>query len=581
MNRPPPSQPAGLESASFQKVLNDNIDACKAAGYVNKARIFEFLREVIASESSQPGTGTMSEEAASKVASSLSMHHAPQFVDERKDLIGTLSEIKVASCDDYRHRAFCAVRLLLIVGLFYRNSIAWLSVWQVSLVDETSGYIDAINVSDALRFAATGNNSDTASKYSKANSKKKSVKSAVKKKVGNMAEEVGRHLEEFGWAVCDHTIPEDLVRRVRIESGLFTDHFEQAEIWVGKQADIGAQLVVPSVRGDRVLWMCGGHNSTAPEGVSRTVRTIGEIEPCRLEVKAQAPIKSFKAMKELVAIIDKLVFSMKDKCPSLAGIYERSDAMLSIYPGEGARFAKHIDNTTRDGRRLTVLVYLNPGWSVEQGGALRLFTANAMTAKREHSQDTSYHNDSNEGVAENDGESLEYEGGRKIHCKNGVEPDRMTAVDVFPEGGRLAMFYSADVPHEVLPTFGMRHAITIWYYDTDERQAAVKAAVDKGVVDAATHANIEAQRAAKNFIAELMGGDEVSADGGEPTQEELQLLCGRVTALSDEVLGLVASITGAPSVQSFREGFPLLVTDDLKQMRALFRRMGLASYDLG
>jgi hypothetical protein len=31
------------------------------------------------------------------------------------------------------------------------------------------------------------------------------------------------------------------------------------------------------VRGiPQVLWMCGGHSSAAPEGVSRTVRTIGK-----------------------------------------------------------------------------------------------------------------------------------------------------------------------------------------------------------------------------------------------------------------------------------------------------------------
>ncbi|PNG71389.1 Egl nine 3, partial [Tetrabaena socialis] len=41
--------------------------------------------------------------------------------------------------------------------------------------------------------------------------------------------------------------------------------------------------------------------------------------------------------------------------------------------GKGARFAKHVDNTTTDGRRLTVLTYLNPGWQEKQGGALRLF----------------------------------------------------------------------------------------------------------------------------------------------------------------------------------------------------------------
>ncbi len=38
-------------------------------------------------------------------------------------------------------------------------------------------------------------------------------------------------------------------------------HFELSEIWVGKAANVGAQVSVPSVRGDRVLWMCGGHQS--------------------------------------------------------------------------------------------------------------------------------------------------------------------------------------------------------------------------------------------------------------------------------------------------------------------------------
>ena len=36
----------------------------------------------------------------------------------------------------------------------------------------------------------------------------------------------------------------DLVRRVRIEAELFKDFYEQSEIWVGKKADVGAQLQV-------------------------------------------------------------------------------------------------------------------------------------------------------------------------------------------------------------------------------------------------------------------------------------------------------------------------------------------------
>ena len=86
---------------------------------------------------------------------------------------------------------------------------------------------------------------------------------------------------------------------------------------MGKEADVGAQISVPSVRGDKVrtlllehyycfsrtslfdllytllqvLWMCGGHTATPEGGMSRVVRTVNEIEPCRMEVKAAAPIK--------------------------------------------------------------------------------------------------------------------------------------------------------------------------------------------------------------------------------------------------------------------------------------------------
>lgn len=131
-----------------------------------------------------------------------------------------------------------------------------------------------------------------------------------------------------------------------------------------------------------------------------------------------------------------------------------------MYPGEGARFARHVDNTTSDGRRLTVLAYLNPSWTPEQGGALRLFTKNKS---KEGSND-------------------------------------MNAIDVFPLGGRLAFFYSADIPHEVRPTFGMRHSITLWYYDKEEREAAVQASKDSGSSRAVAESSLEAQIAAKEFI---------------------------------------------------------------------------------
>lgn len=54
------------------------------------------------------------------------------------------------------------------------------------------------------------------------------------------------------------------------------------------------------------------------------------MEPCRLDVKAQAPIRKFQAIKDLVNTIDCLVYEMKKKCGSLSGLFERSDAMVRL-----------------------------------------------------------------------------------------------------------------------------------------------------------------------------------------------------------------------------------------------------------
>lgn len=174
-------------------------------------------------------------------------------------------------------------------------------------------------------------------------------------------------------------------------------------------------------------------------------------------------------------------------------------------------------------------MYLNPGWTADLGGALRL-----------------------------------------THQDNPHE-----ALDILPLSGRIAMFYSSEIPHEVLPTQGDRHAFTIWYYDTEERLAAIQDAKNSGRAAKTSQSSIQSQQEAKAFIGDLMGGDEVGPDGGNPTAEELAELAVKVEKLSDEVVGIVSNITGAPSVQSFRDGFKLLVPEELKSMRKLFRKMGL------
>ena len=86
---------------------------------------------------------------------------------------------------------------------------------------------------------------------------------------------------------------------------------------------------------------------------------------------------SFPSYLQAITAVDKLIMHELPKVvPDLANVAQggRSDAMCAIYPGQGTRFAKHIDNSANDGRRLTCLCYLNNGWTPEMGGCLRLFS---------------------------------------------------------------------------------------------------------------------------------------------------------------------------------------------------------------
>ena len=39
--------------------------------------------------------------------------------------------------------------------------------------------------------------------------------------------------------------------------------------------------------------------------------------------------------------------------------------MVACYPGDGTGYKRHIDNTTKDGRALSCLYYLNKGWQAD------------------------------------------------------------------------------------------------------------------------------------------------------------------------------------------------------------------------
>lgn len=122
-----------------------------------------------------------------------------------------------------------------------------------------------------------------------------------------------------------------------------------------------------------------------------------------------------------------------------------SHLQAALFNGSGERYVKHKDNKPRESRNieddslwlsnreqrdrfLTCVLYLTPpDWHVSDGGKLRCYLC-----------------DEEEGE-----EQLLEERGR--------------VVDILPVSGRLVVFRSCDIPHEVLPTLrDGRLALTAW-----------------------------------------------------------------------------------------------------------------------
>ncbi|MHA6494811.1 2OG-Fe(II) oxygenase [Pseudomonas borbori] len=94
---------------------------------------------------------------------------------------------------------------------------------------------------------------------------------------------------------------------------------------------------------------------------------------------------------------------------------EDFESHFALYP-PGAFYQKHVDRFRDDDRRaVSTVLYLNPEWLAEQGGALRLYL-------------------------------------RDGSCQ-----------ELLPEAGTLVVFLSADMPHEVLPATRERLSLTGWF----------------------------------------------------------------------------------------------------------------------
>ncbi|MDG4811638.1 2OG-Fe(II) oxygenase [Hydrogenovibrio sp. 3SP14C1] len=116
----------------------------------------------------------------------------------------------------------------------------------------------------------------------------------------------------------------------------------------------------------------------------------------------------FKQMAELQYQLNRALF---------LGLFEY-ESHFAVYKA-GAFYKKHLDSFRgRANRMVTTVLYLNPGWQTGWGGELVI-----------------YNEDSSEKLA-----------------------------TVTPELGKLVVFMSEQIPHEVLPTLQARISIAGWFH---------------------------------------------------------------------------------------------------------------------
>ncbi|KAE8602095.1 hypothetical protein XENTR_v10013880 [Xenopus tropicalis] len=143
---------------------------------------------------------------------------------------------------------------------------------------------------------------------------------------------------------------------------------------------------------------------------------------------------SCKAIGKLMNKMDDLIRHCSGKLGNFR-INGRTKAMVACYPGNGTGYVRHVDNPNADGRCVTCIYYLNKQWDAKtHGGLLRIFP---------------------EGKSQ--------------------------FADIEPKFDRLLLFWSdRRNPHEVQPAFATRYAITVWYFDADERARAKEKYLNTG-----------------------------------------------------------------------------------------------------
>ncbi|CAE8611380.1 unnamed protein product [Polarella glacialis] len=183
-----------------------------------------------------------------------------------------------------------------------------------------------------------------------------------------------------------------------------------------------------TARGDCVCWIDNAFAEDIPATLfSFPPPVVGAQDAAVDDAKSACSSASLAA--DLKSVLSQLAALQLDlvQCAADGRLLGDREVQLAWYPANGAAYAKHCDALPDDGskgasglqRKVTAICYCNPSWTEASGGCLRI-----------------------------------------------TRQDRQGGgtVDVEPVAGRLVLFMSRCVQHEVRPSFADRYALTAWYW---------------------------------------------------------------------------------------------------------------------
>lgn len=192
----------------------------------------------------------------------------------------------------------------------------------------------------------------------------------------NLRANIAADLSTHGWSQQDFFLSQELTIALAAECRLLHEGGGMRLAGVGRGS---AQALRPTIRGDQIAWLKNGQ-SVACDSYLHIMENLRE------------------------ALNRTLFLGLEE--------YESHFAFYS----PGASYHRHKDRFQDDDRRtVSVVIYLNPDWLQEQGGALRL------------------------------------------------HPEGLDTQDIAPIAGRLVLFLSAQIVHEVLPATRDRMSIAGWF----------------------------------------------------------------------------------------------------------------------